>query len=189
MHLSWRVCGDQKTTCRNQFPPSTMWIPGTVFRPSDLAASSFTFWAIALASGRLFYYISLAFYNSGSGAGGWGLAVDLDLAGVQCQGSPRALGISREPSLFAYTSCSEHLYHAIKRALARTDMTSLGRWDNRGGDSRLYLCQSSRTWKLGHDATDLCVREKLFEERKWEKRKKSLFVRWAGEENSGRDLF
>lgn len=93
------VCGDQRTVCRSPFSPSTMWISETVFRPSDLAASSFTFWAIAPASGRLFYYISLAFYNFGPGAGGWGLAVDLDLAGVQCQGSPRALGIWREPSL------------------------------------------------------------------------------------------
>lgn len=41
------LCGDQRTTCRNWFSPSTLWALGMEVRLSGLAASAFTQWAIS----------------------------------------------------------------------------------------------------------------------------------------------
>lgn len=35
-------CGDQRTVCGSQCSNSTMWVPGTGCRPSDLVTSAFT---------------------------------------------------------------------------------------------------------------------------------------------------
>lgn len=68
--MSWCVCGDQRSTWRSQFSPSTMWVIGIKLSLLDLTASTITYWGISLApdlpwriSVDLGYSVSKYIYN------------------------------------------------------------------------------------------------------------------------------
>lgn len=45
MHVPWHKSGSQMATCRNQFFPFTLWIPGVELKFPGLAVSALTHWA------------------------------------------------------------------------------------------------------------------------------------------------
>lgn len=49
VHVSWYLCGDQRTTWKIQFSLSAGWVLGIELRSSGLAASTFTCRALLVA--------------------------------------------------------------------------------------------------------------------------------------------
>ena len=58
------VCEDQRTTCRSQLFPPTLWVPRIRLKSSCLAWNTFTHWVILLALRRIFFKLLLFFFLS-----------------------------------------------------------------------------------------------------------------------------